>query len=108
VIVPRSALQVTEMFEVFDSDALKAIVWPLTSAVAMGLTVNVGEPTRFIVMNATAVGSALLLAATVTVSDAETAGGAVYNPDALIEPTPDGLSDQVTPVSDVFATAAVS
>jgi hypothetical protein len=55
------------------------------------------------------VGSALLVAVTVTDCGAETVGGAAYAADAplvVIEPMP-GLNDHVTPVLDELLTDAV-
>src|SRR5262245_17502383 len=52
------------------------------------------------------VGSATLVAITLTVCSVVTTLGAVYRPAALTVPTA-GLSDQVTAVFDVFVTVAV-
>jgi hypothetical protein len=56
---------------------------------------------------ATLVESAALVAATVTVCEVETDAGAVYRPDAEMLPSA-GLSDQLTAVFEVLATAVVN
>src|SRR6185437_14854095 len=64
--------------------------------------------TKSTVIEATAVGSAWLVAVTVTVCCTARLEGAVYRPDELIAPAPDGLIVQVTVGLSVFATEAVS
>jgi hypothetical protein len=52
--------------------------------------------------------SATLVAVTVTLCCFVMLVGAVYRPEELIEPVPDGLIAQVTAVFEVFATLAAN
>jgi hypothetical protein len=58
------------------------------------------------IAEAETVGSAWLVAVTVTLCCDVMLDGAVYNPEGLIKPELDGLMDQVTAVLLVFKTVA--
>ena len=70
----------------------------LTAIVGVSVTVAEEEIAVF----------AWLVAVTITVCCELIVEGAVYNPDALIVPTPLGLSDHVTAVLVVFVTVAAN
>jgi hypothetical protein len=73
-----------------------------------GLTLTATDGSSVIVVDEDAVVSARLVAVTVTVCAVVMVAGAVYTPDALIEPTPAGLIDHVTALLAVLVTVAVS
>src|SRR5450756_1378881 len=73
-----------------------------------GVTLTATGGCSVIVVDEDAVVSARLVAVTVTVSAAVMIAGAVYRPDAVIEPNPTGLIDHVTPLLAVLVTIGVS
>ncbi len=100
--------QVTAVSLVFATVAVNCRVCPLLSVALAGLTFTDTEGVRVMLADADLVGSAWLVAVTVTVCGAAMVSGAVYNPEALIAPTPLGLNHQVTAVLLVLATVAVN
>src|SRR5271157_145682 len=93
--------------------AVNCCACPLSSVALAGVTLTdtgrvAAAGTRVIVAEADLVGSAWLVAVIVTVCCKPTAAGAVYNPAALIVPTPAGMAVQVTAVLLVLATLAVN
>jgi hypothetical protein len=73
---------------------------------AAGVTETVTREVTVTLAEADLVGSATLVAVTVTVWEPEIVAGAVYRPAEEIVPT-DGLIDQVTAVLTVLVTVAV-
>jgi hypothetical protein len=99
---------VTALLAALATVAVSCVVWPLLSAALAGLTLTVTEGSSVIVADEDAVVSARLVAVTVTVCAVVMVVGAVYRPDALIVPTPTGLTDHVTALFAALVTVAVS
>lgn len=98
----------TDGFNAFVTVAVICLVWPLLSVVVVGLTLTATEGSSVNVAEEDAVGSARLVAVTVTFCAVVMAVGAVYRPEVLIGPTPTGLIDHVTALLAVLVTVAVS
>lgn len=94
VIVPMAGKDHTmPVFAAPVTEAVKAADWPLVIDIHVGLTEILTNGIRLTLAEST--GRLGLVAKMVTVLAAVIVAGAVYNPDAEIWPTPDGLVDQV-------------
>jgi hypothetical protein len=98
--------QVTAVLPVFVTIAENCWVWLAYRLAVGGDTATATGGSRVTTAEANFVGSAWLVAVTVTFWAAEMAPGAVYNPAALIEPAPAGLIDHVTAVLLTLVTVA--
>ncbi len=120
-MVPRRALQVTDVFSALIAVsgpftlwaawltvAVSCVVWPPVRTALAGLTLTATEGSSVRVADEDAVASATLVAVTATVCAAAMLAGAVYTPDELIEPTPAGLTVHTTAWLAAWLTVAVS
>src|SRR5208283_5304268 len=99
-------LQLTALFHVPATTAVNCWLSEGPRVAVAGVTETVAVGTRLMV--AMAVLPLAARAVRVTVCAVKTDAGAVQRPDDEIEPTPAGLSDQVTVAGPTFATAAVN
>jgi hypothetical protein len=88
--------------------ALNCWLWPAVRLAADGVTEMLTVGTSVTVAVPVLVGSAILLAVTVTNCWLETGEGAMYNPAVLMVPKLDDVIDQLTPVLFVPVTKALN
>src|ERR1035441_2510422 len=99
------SVQVTALLEVAPTAAVYCWVWEAVRVVVEGVSEIVTGGLSVTVALVDLVGSATLVAVTVTVWELAIEAGAVYRPAAVMLPTT-GLSDQVTAVLPVLVTVA--